>query len=101
MGGSGTAVESPERAGAARAAGEARLAHQAAEGDGAAFAALYDRYELLVFNFCLRVLGGLDEASAATRRAFVGAVKRWRDESPGELDLAIDLLVAAHAACVH
>jgi RNA polymerase sigma-70 factor (ECF subfamily) len=101
MGGPGTAVESPEGAGAARAAGEARLAHQAAAGDGAAFAALYDRHELAVFNLCARVLDTPDEAAVGAQRAFMDALERWSDASDGELDLELDLglLAAAHAAC--
>jgi RNA polymerase sigma-70 factor (ECF subfamily) len=101
MGGPGTALESSEGAGGARAAGEARLAHQAAAGDGAAFAALYDRYELAVFNVCARVLDTPDEAAVATQRAFLDALERWPAASDGELELDLDLglLAAAHDAC--
>jgi RNA polymerase sigma-70 factor (ECF subfamily) len=101
MGGPGTVVESPERADAARAAGEARLAHQAVAGDGAAFAALYDRYELAVFNVCARVLDSPDEAAIATQRAFLDALERWSAASDGDLDLDLDLglVAAAHAVC--
>jgi RNA polymerase sigma-70 factor (ECF subfamily) len=45
-----------------RAGGDHALMERIAEGDAAAFAALYDRYAGLVFALCLRVLGNRPEA---------------------------------------
>ena len=73
-GGSGTdagGADSPEQT-----AQEAQLARRAAEGDGAAFATLYDRYEQRIFTFCQRLTGSADDAADATQEAFVSMLER-------------------------
>jgi RNA polymerase sigma factor (sigma-70 family) len=80
------------------AADEARLAHAAAAGDGAAFATLYDRYESRIFNFCHRLLGSGDDAADATQEAFIAVLRRPPTLEGNELDFSAHLFVAARNA---
>src|SRR5919108_159909 len=45
----------------AREDGDEALARRAAAGDGAAFAALYDRYERKAYNLCYRITGSAQD----------------------------------------
>ena len=65
-----------EQAEAALAAEEARLAHAAAEGDGHAFATLYERYERRAYNLAYRVTGSEDDAADAVQDAFLNVMRR-------------------------
>lgn len=55
---------------------ELGLAKDAAAGDGAAFAALYDAYEKRIYNYCLRILTDGHDAEDATQEAFLRVLKR-------------------------
>ena len=55
---------------------ESRLARSAAEGNGQAFAQLYDRYEKPIYNYCLRLLGNEHDAQDATQDAFLKIMRR-------------------------
>src|SRR3954462_6542179 len=63
------------------------LARRAAAGDGAAFAALYDRHERRAYNLCYRITGSADDAAHATPETFPRVPERrerfWR--GPGRL----------------
>jgi RNA polymerase sigma-70 factor (ECF subfamily) len=82
----------------ASAADEARLAHAAAAGDGAAFATLYDRYEGRIFNFCNRLLGSRDDAADATQDAFLKVLQRLPKLAGRELNFSAYLFTAARNA---
>ena len=71
------------------------LVQQAAAGSGASFAALYDRYELSVFNYCLRLLSSPDDAADATQEAFVGVLRRLQTDDSPVLDFPSYLFTAA------
>jgi RNA polymerase sigma factor (sigma-70 family) len=77
---------------------EARLAHAAAGGDGAAFATLYDRYESRIFNFCHRLLGSRDDAADATQEAFLKVLQRLPKLEGRELNFSAYLFTAARNA---
>jgi len=99
----GMAATSPglgAAAGAERAstADEARLAHAAAAGDGAAFATLYDRYEGRIFNFCNRLLGSRDDAADATQDAFLKVLQRLPKLEGRDLNFSAYLFTAARNA---
>jgi RNA polymerase sigma-70 factor (ECF subfamily) len=56
---------------------------QAAQGDRAAFAALYRRYVERVYGYCFYLLGDHHDAEDATERTFLsalGAIDRFRDD---------------------
>lgn len=55
---------------------EARLARAAAEGDGDAFATLYERYAQRAYNLALRLGGSEDDAADAMQEAFVNVLRR-------------------------
>src|SRR4051794_17065662 len=80
------------------AAEEARLAHAAAAGDGAAFATLYDRYESRIFNFCHRLLASRDDAADATQDAFLKVLRRLPKLEGHELHFSAYLFTAARNA---
>ncbi len=77
---------------------EARLARRAAEGDGAAFATLYDRYEGRIYNFCHRLLGSADDAADATQDAFLKVLQRLPKLEGRELNFSAYLFTAARNA---
>ena len=52
------------------------LARRAAAGDGAAFAALYDRHERRAYNLCYRITGSRDDAADATQETFLKVLER-------------------------
>ncbi|MDX6655430.1 MAG: hypothetical protein QOH62_223 [Solirubrobacteraceae bacterium] len=79
-------------------ADEARLAHAAAAGDGAAFAALYDAYESRIFNFCARLVGNEADAADATQDAFLKVLQRLPKLADRELNFGAYLFTAARNA---
>ena len=89
--------------GSARAAGpcadEARLAGEAAAGDGDAFAELYGRYERRAYNLCYRILGSEDDAADAAQEAFVGVFKRLPNLQGRELAFGSYVFTSARNAC--
>lgn len=75
------------------------LAAKAAEGDGTAFAELYDRYEKKAFNFCYRLTGSMDDAADATQQAFLSVLERLPNLQKDDLNFPAYLLtVARHAS---
>ena len=52
------------------------MARAAAAGDGAAFAALYERYEQRAFNLAYRITGSEADAADATQQAFLRTTMR-------------------------
>jgi RNA polymerase sigma factor (sigma-70 family) len=78
---------------------EARLAHQAAEGDGEVFAELYHRYERRAYNLCYRILGSEDDAADATQEAFVNVLRRLPKLRGRELAFGSCLFTSARNAC--
>jgi RNA polymerase sigma factor (sigma-70 family) len=79
-------------------ADEARLAHAAAAGDGAAFAALYDAYESRIFNFCARLVGNETDAADATQDAFLKVLQRLPKLADRDLNFGAYLFTAARNA---
>src|SRR5256714_8854162 len=77
---------------------EARLAHAAAAGDGAAFATLYDRYETRIFNFCARLLASSDDAADARQEAFLKVLQRLPKLEGRELNFSAYRFPAARNA---
>ena len=96
-GGSGTdaaGADSPEQR-----AQEAQLARRAADGDSAAFATLYDRYEQRIFTFCQRLTGSADDAADATQEAFVSMLERLPGLTDRDLNFGAYLFTTArHSA---
>src|SRR5829696_8814747 len=82
----------------ARTREEERLARRAADGDGAAFATLYDRYERRIFNYCLRLLTSSDDAADATQDAFLKVLQRLPKLGDRELNFSAYLYTAARNA---
>lgn len=77
---------------------EARLARRAADGDGAAFAQLYDRYEQRIYTFCHRLVGSEHDAADATQDAFVKVLQRLPKMGERELNFGAYLFTAARNA---
>jgi RNA polymerase sigma factor (sigma-70 family) len=77
---------------------DAWLARRAAAGDGAAFGALYDRYERRAYRVCHRITGSRDDAADATQETFVRVLERLPSLADRELDFAAYLLAAARNA---
>jgi RNA polymerase sigma-70 factor, ECF subfamily len=78
---------------------EARLAQQAAAGDGDAFAALFGRYEQRAYNLCYRILGSEDDVADATQEAFVSVFKRLPKLQGRELAFGSYVFTSARNAC--
>ncbi len=83
---------------AGSAAEESRLTQQAIAGDGAAFAALYNRYERRVYNLCLRILGTADDAADATQEAFLSIFGRLPKLAGRDLNFGSYLFTSARNA---
>ncbi|MGH2713901.1 MAG: sigma-70 family RNA polymerase sigma factor, partial [Thermoleophilaceae bacterium] len=64
-------------------------------GSGAAFAALYDRYESRVYNFCLRLVDSPEDARDATQEAFLSVLRRLRNDDDPVLNFSAYLFAAA------
>jgi RNA polymerase sigma-70 factor (ECF subfamily) len=80
-------------------ADEARLAQQAAVGNGEAFAELYERYAQRAYNLCYRILGSEDDAADATQEAFVGLLRRLPSFDGRDLAFGSYLFTSARHAC--
>ena len=74
---------------------ETWLTQRAAEGDSAAFARLYERYERRVYNVCYRIPGSPEEAADATQEAFANVLRRLPRMTGRELSFGSYLLTAA------
>jgi RNA polymerase sigma-70 factor (ECF subfamily) len=74
------------------------LARRAAAGDGAAFAALYDRHERRAYNLCYRITGSADDAADATQETFLRVLERLPSLGDRELNFGSYLLTAARHA---
>jgi RNA polymerase sigma factor (sigma-70 family) len=68
-----------------RFAGEARLAREAAGGDGQAFAAIYSRYHQPLYRYCLSILHNPEDAQDALQNAMLKALRglAGRDREAG------------------
>jgi RNA polymerase sigma-70 factor (ECF subfamily) len=78
---------------------DAELAARALDGDGEAFAALYDRHERRVYGFCLRLLASEDAAADATQETFMRLLKRLPSLRGRELNFIAYALRTARNAC--
>jgi len=77
------------------------LAADAAAGDAAAFAELYERHAASVYGYCRRVLRSKDQAADATHEAFVNVLERLRNLQRQPIVAPRPYLFkAAHNACV-
>ena len=77
---------------------EARLARRAADGDGAAFAVLYDSYEQRIYTFCHRLVGNDADAADASQDAFVKVLQRLPKLGERELNFGAYQFTAARNA---
>jgi RNA polymerase sigma-70 factor, ECF subfamily len=84
---------------AALASEEARLTRAAADGDGDAFAALYERYEQRAFNLAFRISRSETDAADAVREAFLDVTRKLPRLVDGELAFGLQLLAATRNAC--
>jgi RNA polymerase sigma factor (sigma-70 family) len=74
------------------------LARRAAAGDGAAFAALYDRHERRTYNLCYRITGSRDDAADATQETFLKVLERLPGLADRDLNFGAYVLTAARHA---
>ncbi|HSZ14481.1 MAG TPA: sigma-70 family RNA polymerase sigma factor [Solirubrobacteraceae bacterium] len=74
-------------------------ARLALSGDGDAFAELYDRHERRVYGFCLRMLGGEDDAAEATQETFVRLLRRLPALEGREVNFVAYALTTARNVC--
>jgi len=77
---------------------EARLARAAANGDGDAFATLYERYARRAYNLALRLGGSEADAADAVQEAFLSVMKRLPQLSDRDLAFGSYLLTATRNA---
>jgi DNA-directed RNA polymerase specialized sigma24 family protein len=63
-----------------RLLGDDRLARRAAEGDGQAFAALYQRHHQALYRYCRGILGNAEDAADALQNTMMAALRAL----PGE-----------------
>ncbi len=75
------------------------LAKLAIDGDGEAFAQLYDRHERRVYGFCLRMLGTPDEAGDATQETFMRLLGRLPALEGRDVNFIAYALTTARNAC--
>jgi RNA polymerase sigma factor (sigma-70 family) len=78
---------------------EVRLASAAAEGDGSAFAVLYQRYEDLVFNLAYRISGSEKIACEAVEKAFLGMMRERGPVTEHGSAIGPYLCMATRTAC--
>jgi RNA polymerase sigma factor (sigma-70 family) len=71
------------------------LLQEAVAGSTGALAALYDRYETRVFNYCLRLTGSREDAADATQEAFLSVLRRLRSDDTPVLDFSAYLFTTA------
>jgi RNA polymerase sigma factor (sigma-70 family) len=93
------AAPTTDPADAALAVEEARLAHAAADGDGGAFASLYERYERRAYNLAYRVTGSEDDAADAVQDAFLNVMRRLPRLQGRDLVFGSYLFTATRNAC--
>lgn len=77
---------------------ESNLVRAAADGDGPAFARLYESYERRIFNYLLRLLGDRHEAEDATQEAFIKVMAKLPDLDHDNLEFGAYLYTAARNA---
>ena len=77
---------------------ESNLVRAAAEGDGPAFARLYESYERRIFNYVLRLLGDRHEAEDATQEAFLRVMAKLPELDQENLQFGAYLYTAARNA---
>lgn len=77
---------------------ESGLVKAAADGDGQAFARLYDAYEKRIFNYCLRLLGGKADAEDATQEAFLKVFARLPEMTGQDVNFGAYMFTAARNA---
>ena len=75
------------------------LLQEAVAGDGFAFAALYDRYESRIFNFCVRLVDSPEDAADATQEAFLNVLRRLQNDEGPVLNFSAYLFAAARNEC--
>jgi RNA polymerase sigma factor (sigma-70 family) len=78
---------------------DAELARLAGAGDGEAFAELYDRHEVRVYGFCMRLLCSPHDAAEATQDTFVRLLGRLPAIEGRELNFVAYTLATARNAC--
>lgn len=61
---------------------DARIVRQCLDGDGAAFAALVDRYQGVLYNVAHRMLGNEEDARDAAQNAFIKAYEKLATYDP-------------------
>jgi len=66
-----------------RVISDSDLLHAAARGDEDALAAIYDRYNLILFSLILRILGSREEAEDVLQEAFLQIWQRASDYDEG------------------
>jgi RNA polymerase sigma factor (sigma-70 family) len=74
------------------------LASQAAAGDDAAFARLYERHQLTVYRYCRRLLRCPEDAADATQQTFLNMHRRLAKGAPPDESVAGYLLRVAQRA---
>ena len=77
---------------------DVELARLAAQGDGGAFATLYDRHERRAYNLCYRITGSPDDAADATQETFLKVLERLPGLAGREVNFGSYLLTAARHA---
>ncbi len=77
---------------------ETNLVRAAAEGDGPAFARLYESYEKRIFNYLLRLLGDRHEAEDATQEAFIRVMAKLPELDTENLQFGAYLYTSARNA---
>jgi RNA polymerase sigma factor (sigma-70 family) len=69
------------------------------DGDGAAFATLYERHEGRAFNLAYRITGSREDAADAVQEAFLGVLRRMPNMDGRELAFGSYVLTATRNAC--
>jgi RNA polymerase sigma factor (sigma-70 family) len=95
MGEAVSTAPSRGRAAGLRFATDERLARRAAQGDGAAFAAIFRRYQRDLSRYCQAILGSREQAEDALQNTMVSAMKALPGETR-EISLKPWLYRVAH-----
>src|SRR5438309_10090104 len=77
---------------------DAKLAAAAGAGEGAAFAALFERYGERIHAFCARLLGSQADAADATQETFLNLLVRLRAGGEPVRDVRAYLFTSARHA---